>query len=62
MSAYEDSIIDMETILTDEQLDAIMDDMMAESWVDPAELEWDIEEPQLDSESGFDQEFLRDCN
>ena len=62
MSTYEDSIIDMEVILTEEQLDAIMDDMMAESWVDPAELEWDIEEPQLDSESGFDQEFLRDCD
>ena len=62
MSAYEDAIIDMEVILTEEQLDAIMDDMMAEGWGDPAELEWDIEEPQLDSESGFDQEFLRDCN
>ena len=61
MSAYEDSIIDMEVILTEEQLDAIMDDMMAEGWVDPAELEWDIEEPQLDSEEIGFEEFLRDC-
>ena len=54
MSAYEDSIIDMEVILTEEQLDAIMDDLMAEAWVDPMEME----EPALDEQS----EFLRDCN
>lgn len=37
---------------------AEIEDILSETWVDPME----IEEPNLDSEVGFDQEFVRDCD
>lgn len=45
-------------LLTDEQLRAEVEDMMAEHWVDLME----VEEPILDDEIGFAQEFLRECD